>query len=506
MSGPDKPNSSKVASLSATGIAGLDDVLGGGFTPNRVYLIEGNPGSGKTTLSLQYLMEGVRKKEAVVYVTLSETKQELLAVAASHGWVLDGLTIAELVAEEKDLEPDNQYTMFQPSEVQLGETTRAILAEIERIKPKRVVIDSLSELRLLAQSPLRYRRQILALKQFFIGRDCTVLLLDDKTSDINDLQLQSIAHGVISLEHLSPEYGAERRRLRVTKLRGQKFRGGLHDFNIITGGLEVFPRLVAAEHTQAREHQTLKGDIKGLDKLLGGGMDLGTSTLLIGPAGSGKSSVAINYARAAAMQGRRAALFVFDERIEVLLHRAQGLGMDLRPHLDSGLVTIQQVDPAELSPGEFAHAVRRAVDGSDGHPSALVVVIDSLNGYMQAMPDERFLTVQMHELLTYLGYRGVVTFLVLAQHGMVGAMQAPVDTTYLADTVVLFRYFEAEGQVRQAISVVKKRMGYHERTIRELRLDGGIEVGEPLQQFQGVLTGTPVYRGESQTLMRPKNA
>jgi circadian clock protein KaiC len=491
--------------LCATGISGLDDILGGGLTPNRVYLVEGDPGSGKTTLALQYLLEGVRLKEGGVYVTLSETKQELRAVAVSHGWSLDGLVISELVAEEKELEPDNQYTMFQPSEFQLGETTRAILSEIERSKPKRLVIDSLSELRLLAQSPLRYRRQILALKQFFSGRDCTVLLLDDKTSEASDLQLQSIAHGVLTLEHLSPEYGAERRRLRITKLRGQKFRGGLHDFNIATGGLVVFPRLVAAEHAETREHKLLRGDIVALDELLGGGMDPGTSTLLIGPAGSGKSSVAINYARSAAKQGQRAALFIFDERIEVLLHRAQGLGMDLRQHLVSGLVTIQQVDPAELSPGEFACTVRKAVVGGDGHPPAKVVVIDSLNGYMQAMPEERFLSVQMHELLTYLGHKGVVTFLVLAQHGMVGAMQAPIDTTYLADTVILFRYFEADGQVRQAISVVKKRMGKHERTIRELRLDGGISVGEPLHDFQGVLSGTPVFKGAAKTLMGPKD-
>ncbi len=493
------------SSLSATGIVGLDEILGGGLTPYRLYLIEGNPGAGKTTLALQYLLEGVRCGENGLYVTLSETKHELRAVAASHGWSLDGLEIVELVAQEQDLDPDNQYTMFQPAEVQLGVTTRAVLDQVERVKPKRVVIDSLSELRLLAQNPLRYRRQILALKQFFTGRECTVLLLDDKTSDDRDLQLQSIAHGVLSLEHLSPEFGSERRRLRVTKIRGQPFHGGFHDFTIVKGGLQIFPRLVAADHTATRPGQTLQGEVKELDSLLGGGIDLGTSTLLVGPAGSGKSSVAVNYARAAAVQGQRAALFIFDERIEVLLHRAAGLGMDLEPYLRSGLVTIQQVDPAELSPGEFVHTVRRAAEGADGHPPAHVVVIDSLNGYLHAMPEERFLTTQLHELLTYLGYKGVVTFLVLAQHGMVGQMQSPIDTTYLADTVVLFRFFETAGEVRQALSVVKKRSGRHERTIRELRLEGGIVVGKPLTEFQGVLTGTPAYRGASGALMGPKH-
>lgn len=492
--------------LSATGIAGLDDILGGGLTPHRLYLLEGNPGSGKTTLALQYLLEGVRRNEPGLYVTLSETKAELAAVAASHGWTLDGIDVVELVASEAELEGDNQSTMFQPSDFELGETTTAILREVERVKPRRVVIDSLSELRLLAQSSLRYRRQILALKQFFTGRACTVFVLDDKTSEGHDLQLQSIAHGVINLEHLSPEYGAERRRLRVLKLRGQRYRGGFHDFNIATGGLEVFPRLVAAEHAEVRDRKLLTGHVPELDQMLGGGIDFGTSVLLIGPAGSGKSMVAVNYARAAAARGDRAALFVFDERAETLLHRAAGLGLDVAPLLRDKALSLQQVDPAELSPGEFAATVRRAVDGADGYPPAKVVVIDSLNGYLHAMPEEEFLTVQMHELLTYLGHKGVVTFLVLAQHGMIGAMQAPVDTTYLADTVVLFRYFEAGGEVRQAISVVKKRSGRHERTIRELKLDGGIRVGAPLTAFHGVLTGTPKFKGDADTLLGPADA
>jgi circadian clock protein KaiC len=493
---------SKNVSLSPTGIVGLDDVLGGGLTASRVYLVEGNPGAGKTTMSLQYLLEGVRREEPGIYVTLSETKQELLAAAASHGWSLEGLEIVELVAQERDLDPANQDTMFHPSEIQLGVTTKAILSAIERVRPKRVVIDSLSEVRLLAQSTLRYRRQILALKQFFAGRECTVLLLDDKTSNDNDMQLQSIAHGVLTLEQFSPLYGGERRRLRITKLRGQKFRSGYHDFNIVTGGLVVCPRLVAAEHAETRVKQVLKSNIDGLDDLLGGGIDIGTSVLLMGPAGSGKSSIAAGYATAAAARGQRAALFVFDERVEVLLGRVEGLGMNLRQHLESGLVTIQQVDPAELSPGEFVEAVRRAAEGTDGQPAAKVIIIDSLNGYLHAMPEEQFLTVQMHELLTYLGHKGVVTFLVLAQHGMIGSMQSPVDATYLADAVVLFRYFESGGQIRQAISVVKKRSGKHERTIRELRLDNGISVGEPLREFQGVLSGTPIYTGSSETLLR----
>jgi circadian clock protein KaiC len=482
--------------LVATGVAGLDDVLGGGFTPDRVYLVEGNPGSGKTTLALQYLMEGVRVGEAGLYVTLSETRAELLAVARSHGWSLEGITLLELVAPEAELEPDNQYSMFQPSEVELAETTRVILAEVDRSKPRRVVIDSLSEMRLLAQSPLRYRRQILALKQFFIGRSCTVFLLDDKSSDVEDLKLQSLAHGVVSLEQLSPEYGAERRRARVTKLRGRKYRGGYHDFVIESGGLVVFPRLVANEHEEEPERGLLESGNAEVDLMMGGGLQYGTSAVLLGPAGSGKSTFALQYARAATARGERAAIFSFDERLQTILERTEGLGMDIGEEVASDRIRVQPVDTAELSPGEFAHRVREAVADRDGVPGARIVVIDSLNGYLNAMPEERFLISQLHELLTYLGHRGVVTFLVVAQHGLFGSMQSPVDTTYLADTVVLFRYFEARGEVRQAISVVKKRSGRHERTIRELSLDsGGLCVGPPLRDFQGVLTGTPFFFG-----------
>ena len=495
--------------LVATGTEGLDDILGGGVTRERLYLVEGNPGSGKTTLALKFLLEGSARGETVTYVTLSESKEELDAVAASHGWSLDAIGIVELVAAESELDPDNQYTMFQPSEVELNETTEKILSEVTRLKPSRVVIDSLSELRLLAQNSLRYRRQILAMKQFFTGRRCTVLLLDDRTSASDDLQLQSIAHGVISLEQLSPEYGAERRRLRVLKLRGQQYRGGYHDFVIDRGGLNVFPRLVASEH-DGREVGPVEGSkssgIDEVDALLCGGIEAGNSVLLLGPSGIGKSSLAIQYALAAAGRGEHAAVFAFDERVDTILTRTAGLGQDLAGPVASGTIRIKQVDPAEISPGEFAHRVRRAVEGHDGGGPAKVVIIDSLNGYLNAMPEERHLTVQLHELLTYLGHRGVITFLIVSQHGMLGPMSSPVDASYLADTVILFRYFEVRGEVRQAISVVKKRSGPHERTIRELRMgDRGIRVGEPLRDFHGVLTGTPTYLGKSEPLPRDRD-
>jgi circadian clock protein KaiC len=492
MATPDRPASA----LSATGTAGLDHILDGGFTANRLYLIEGDPGAGKTTLALCYLLEGARRGEPGLYVTLSETREEIEAVAESHGWSLGDVRIVELVASEESLTPDSQYTMYHPSETELGETTRKVLEEVERVKPRRVVFDSLSELRLLAQNPLRYRRQILALKQFFAGRKCTVLLLDDRTSEESDLQVRSIAHGVLTLEQLSPEYGAERRRLRVVKLRGKPYKGGYHDFAIVRGGLEVFPRLVAAEHHHGFAREKVASGVKPLDDLLGGGLDRGTSTLILGPAGSGKSSVAVQYAAAAASRGENAAIFSFDESRETLLARSAALGIDLRPHVESGRIVVQQVDPAEMSPGEFIHVVRRQVEGC----ACRVVVIDSLNGYVNAMPEERFLTIQLHELLTYLGQQGVTTLLVVAQHGLMGsAMQSPVDVSYLADSVILTRYFEFKGRVKKAISVVKKRTGAHEETIRELRLGmGGVSVGAPLENLRGVLTGVPTFDREPQ--------
>jgi circadian clock protein KaiC len=473
-----------------TGIPALDDILKGGLISHRLYLIDGDPGAGKTTLALQFLLDGVNAGEKCLYITLSETKEELVASADSHGWSLDGITVVELIAEADDFDGESQVTMYHPSEVELTETTKRVLTAVEQINPSRVVFDSLSELRLLAQHSLRYRRQILALKQFFIGRKCTVLLLDDRTSDGSDLQLQSIAHGVISLDQLAPLYGAERRRLRVMKLRGTSYRGGYHDFAIREGGLAVFPRLVAAEHREAFPHERIKSGVTALDTLLGGGPDRGTSTLFMGPAGSGKSTIAVQYAVAAAERGDHAVIFAFDESQATLEARTAALGIRLREGRAPGEVMVQQVDPAELSPGEFTGLVRESVEVNH----ARVVVIDSLNGYLNSMPEEQLLTAQLHELLTYLGRQGVTTLMVVAQHGIVGTnMHSPIDTSYLADSVVLLRYFEYAGKVKKAISVVKKRSGAHEESIRELHFDEkGIHLSEPLTQFRGILTGVPV--------------
>jgi circadian clock protein KaiC len=476
-----------------TGIDGLDDILAGGFTRNRLYLVEGVPGSGKTTLAMQYLIAGAARGEPVLYVTLSETEGELRSVGHAHGWNLDGVDVHELAPSESDLEPDGQNTMYHPSEIELAETTKRILRDVERLRPSCIVFDSLSELRLLAGSPLRYRRQILALKQFFATRECTVMLLDDMTATDHDLQVQSIAHGVILLEQMNPEYGSERRRLRVVKYRGVHFRGGYHDYVIRTGGLQVFPRLIAAEHRQQLSRTKLPSDISELDALLGGGLEQGTSTLVVGPAGTGKSTLAAQFASAAAARGERGALFVFDESPQTLLARCDALNVGLSDYVASGMIALQQVDPAELTPGEFTHAIRHAVE----EQGVKVVIIDSLNGYLNAMPEERFLTIQLHEMLMYLGQHGVVTILIGAHQGLVGGqMNAPVDASYLADAVILLRYFELRGEVRQAISVMKKRGSRHERTIREFRLDTGqISLGEAFREFRGILTGVPIYEG-----------
>jgi circadian clock protein KaiC len=464
-----------------------------------MYLIEGVPGSGKTTLALQFLQDGVRQGEAVLYITLSETAAELQQIAVSHGWSLDGITFRELVPAEESLQPDEQYTMFHPSEVELNATTHKVMEDVERIKPGRVVFDSLSELRLLASNPLRYRRQILALKHFFSGRKSTVLLLDDMTSTHHDLQVHSIAHGVIQLEQMNPEFGAERRRLQVSKYRGVGFRGGYHDYSIRQGGLEVFPRLIASEHRTSSVPENQPSGIAELDELLGGGIERGTSTLIVGAAGAGKSSLAAQFAAAAAERGQNVAMFIFDESEQTLLARAGGLGIPLRKHLDAGRITIQQVNPAELSPGEFAHTICLAVEKHN----AAMVIIDSLNGYLHSMPEERYLILQLHELLSYLGQAGVATVVVAAHQGLVGSqMSAPVDATYLADTVILMRYFEMDGEIRQAISVMKKRGGAHERTIREFSMNSGrIHIGPPLRGFRGVLTGVPFV--EQKPLLQP---
>ena len=476
-----------------TGIEGLDAVLGGGLPSHRIYLIQGAPGAGKTTLGMQFLMSGVKAGQRCLYVTLSETRSEIEAVVDSHGWSLDGLDVVELTASEQTAGLDSENTLFEPSEVELQETTRRVLTEIERIQPDRLVFDSLSELRLLAQSALRYRRQILAMKQAFAGKQMTVLLLDDHSGDATDFQLQSLAHGVLTLEQLTPLYGADRRRLHITKVRGRKFRSGYHDFAIGTGGIELFPRLVLPQHVETPPRRYLSSGIAELDALLGGGVDYATATLILGPAGTGKSTVAIQYALAAVGRGERAALFVFDERPNTILERTRALGTDISPHVASGALLVREVDPAELSAGEFAHRVKEVIVET----GCRLVVIDSLNGYLHALSDESQLSVQLHEMLAYLGNSGVATLMVMAQHGLTGTMHAPVDVSYLADTVVLLRHFEADGRIRKAISVLKKRSGPHEDTIRELTISSrGIHVGAALRQFTGVLTGVPKYIGD----------
>jgi circadian clock protein KaiC len=494
----DGPDAAEEGPPLAFGVPGLDTILHGGLTPGRLYLVDGDPGSGKTTLALHFLRAGAARGEPVLYVTLSETKQELRGVARSHGWSLQGIHLLELVAEEDSLTPESHLTMFHPSELELSETTRRVLSEVEELHPTRVVFDSLSEMRLLAQSPLRYRRQILALKQFFLGRHCTVLMLDDRTSESMDLQLQSIAHGVLTLEQLAPEYGGSRRRLRVVKMRATEYEGGFHDFVLARGGVRVFPRLVAADHPSEFVRAPVLSGISALDDLLGGGIDRGTSTLLIGPTGCGKSTIAAQYAIAAAMRGDCAAIFAFDENLGTLKARCEAVGMPYQAQVDSGRLRVQRVDPAQLSPGEFVHIVRSVVEPETGE-AARVVVIDSLNGFINSMPEESFLTLQLHELLSYLSEQGVATLLVLAQHGIVGAsMTTPVDASYLADSVVLLRFFEAMGRVRRAISVFKKRSGYHEDTIRELTLGpNGITLGAPLEEFQGILGGVPGFVGNA---------
>jgi len=474
-----------------TGINGLDSVLNGGLPKNRLYLMQGEPGTGKTTIAFQFLLEGIRLGEKCLYISFSESREELETVASSHGWDISKIDLLELGSIEEQLKPESQNTVFYPSEVEMTQTSEFLHSEVKRINPQRIVFDSISEMRMLAESSLRFRRQMLSLKQFFATQNCTVLLLDDLTTSPTDLQVQSIVHGVINLLKFHPEFGNERRRLNIVKLRGINYLGGFHDYVIKRGGVEVFPRMISSQHIENQRKKSFSSGLKELDSLLGGGLASGTSTLFLGPAGTGKSTLAIQYAYAAAERGEKSIIYAFEESIATLLVRTSSIGMNVKKHLDSGMLIISKIDPAQLSPGEFAFQIREAVLNE----GIKLVVIDSLNGYLHAMPEEQFLTLQLHELLTFLGSQGVATLMVLAQQGMMGQMMnSPIDLTYLADTVVITRYFEVEGAVRKAVSVIKQRSGLHESTIREFSLSKeGIIVGKPLTQFRGILTGIPEF-------------
>lgn len=481
----------------STGVPGLDDVLMGGFLREGFYLVQGDPGAGKTTLALQFASSRVKDNERCLYITLTESNKDLANAARSHGWSLAGIEFCDLTRSAINLAGEPESSVFHPAETELSETTQAIFAAVEKSRPQHVIFDGLSEMRLLSGNPLIYRRQLLALKEFFAERRVTILLLDDRSSPFGDLQPESLMGGNVVLDRFLPQYGRARRRLFVTKVRGSNFREGYHDYEIAQGGVRVHPRLVAAEHHEHFARELRASGVVNLDEMLGGGLTTGSTALLLGPAGAGKSTIAMQFAVNAMKAGEKAAVYMFDEVLSTLLDRVEKLCLakegGLRAYLREGLLHAQQVDPAEMSPGAFAHEVRRAVD--DG---AKVVIIDSLNGYLNAMPEERFLTTHLHELFAYLNQKGVLTLMVVAQHGMVvgGGHGGDVDVSYLADTVLLLRYFEAHGEIKQAISVFKKRTGSHERTLRELRISSrGVSVGEPLCEFRGVMTGVPQYDG-----------
>lgn len=501
MSRADQPNTARAA----TGIAGLDTILNGGFPSHWIYLLQGAPGTGKTTLGLQFLLEGLKEGERVLYITLSHTRRELSEIAHSHGWSLDEMPVHELSAGEAVTYIASEQTVFHTADVELKETTDTILEVINRIKPERLVFDPIEQIRLLTDSPLRYRTQLLTLKQALVDMECTTLFLTGEPSGKSDQQLDSLVHGALVLEQNAPDYGDVRRRLKVDKGRGMRYHGGYHSFRIRTGGLEVYPRLETPDtNNNGRALRTVvKSGVEEFDTLLGGGLEEGTACLLIGPTGTGKSSLAALYAHAAALRGERSAVFLFDERPETFHRRSEGMGLNLQPQVEAGLIHMQQVNTGELTPGEFTHTVRQAVD----EDKARVVVIDSLTGYLSAMPQQTQLIPQLHELLSYLSRQGVLTFLIMAERGVLGSGELePVDVSYLADAVVLLRRFEAEGQLRRAISVIKKRYGAHESTIRELRTtSSGVQVGEPLTTFSGVLTGTPIYEGRAATLLTNHN-
>lgn len=485
--------------IATTGIEGLDVVLSGGLPHHHIYLLEGQSGTGKTTLAMQFLIAGAANGERGLFVTTSETTRELQQVATSHNWSLKGIEIFELNTYQEELAAtEGFYTLFYPAEVELSKSTEQILNEVERIQPTRVIIDALSGLRLLADDPLQHRRQIDELRRALIHKQCTVIMIDEVTDSESNFHPRSLAHGIIRLEQIPHIYGAERRRLRIVKLRGLHTTGGYHDFRITTGGIQVYPRLIASQHPHSSDREPVSCGLSELDTMLNGGLGRGSCMLLMGPAGTGKSTIAMQYAFAAAQRQEHHAIYLFEEHIDTYLERATSLGIDIRTPIKSGLAHVQQVDPAEMSPSEFAHNIRDQVD----HYNLRLVIIDSVNGYLNAMPEQRFLNLHMQELLSYLNRKGIITLLIIAQYGMLGReVRTPIDLTSITDTVILLRYFEALGEVRQSIAVLKKRTGGHEHTIRELRIGSqGIRIGQPLKDFQGVLTGIPSYLGKTDPL------